>query len=511
MNVPNPDAQQNLRRWYLARLRRLAVLDRDTLLSPSRLMDVDKQHLIELAATSQIGAKTAPPPPYLTTATQAILWLCVAGIILGGALALMIGIHTSAPGLYAVAICQAFAVVGIVVIILRQRASHQQVGLSLLSAMVEQHSKEKQQTPESLQKLAEQFALQYASIVERERLIADFAPDVVCLLDRQQVIKCINPACAKLWGYIPAQIMESKITDFISGNEIAFRQACDEAYSSGEERSVTVKFKVADGPPVDLRWTVEWSARHEQFFAIAEDVTNEMRTERIRNEFLALIAHDLRSPIAAMDASLQLLEQGINPYGSMEDHAKKMRERTEYLLRLLNDILEMNKIEESQVDLLREETSMKNLVEESVDLVQELAHEKSIKCEVHTEDARINVDRNRLKRVLVNLLVNAVKFSPEKGVVTISAAPQQNDVVISIKDQGRGISDADKNRIFSKFEQVESSDSAIKGGAGLGLAICRTLVNAHGGTISVDSEVGKGATFTIVLKNAIAGVATTSA
>lgn len=508
MNAANTEAQQNLRRWYLARLRRLAVLDRDTLLSPSRLMDVDKQHLIELAATSQIGAKTSPPPPFLTKPTEIVFWMCVAGVVLGATLALLIGIHTEAPGLYAVAAFQAISLVGIISILLRQKSAHHAVGQAIVGAMMDP-VKGDTSPPKSLPKLAEQFALQYASTIERERLIADFAPEVACLLDRQMTFKCVSPSCAKIWGYIPAQLLESKISEFIAGNELGFRNACEEAVASGEERTVTVKFKVALGEPIDLRWTVEWSPRNEQFFAVAEDVTNEMRTERIRNEFLALIAHDLRSPIAAMDASLQLLEQGIVMYGDSTEQYRKMRERTDYLLRLLNDILEMNKIEESQIELLREETSLKELITESTDLVVELAREKDIKCEVKCMDARISVDKHRMKRVIVNLLVNAIKFSPEHSTITLRAATEkQSDVLIAVSDQGRGISEADKNRIFSKYEQTQSSDSAIKGGAGLGLAICRTLVNAHDGTISVDSEVGKGATFSIHLKDAVAGVAT---
>jgi PAS domain S-box-containing protein len=430
----------------------------------------------------------------------------VAGIAVGAILALVIASNNGVSAILPVAVCQILAVIGIAILLMRMKGVHDNVAMAILGSTTEPADK---QRAESLVKLAEQFALQYASIVERERLIADFSPHVVCLLDRKMNIKCINPACAKLWGYIPAQLVDSNICTFLAGNDVGFKNACEEAFTSGEERQVTVKFKNSDEQIVDLRWTLEWSARHGHFFAIAEDVTIEMRTERIKNEFLALIAHDLRSPIAAMDASLQLLEAGINPYGDPKDQYRKMRERTDYLLRLLNDILEMNRIEESQIHIEREETSLKDLCTEAADLVQELANQKQIKCEVMTDEAQILVDKHRIKRVIVNLLVNAIKFSPENSTVTIRATTErQSDVVIAVVDQGRGISEADKARIFSKFEQVESSDSSIKGGAGLGLAICRTLVNAHGGTISVQSQIGKGSTFTIVLKDALAGVAT---
>ena len=219
--------------------------------------------------------------------------------------------------------------------------------------------------------------------------------------------------------------------------------------------------------------------------------------DRLKQEFQAMITHDLRSPLSAIYSTLQLVTVGA--LGEVPDKAKAQLERSkvsaEYLLGLVSDLLDVSKLESKSLPMEFVQTDAPTVVGQSVDAVRALAERKDVTIETSCQPLTLTADGARLARVYINLLSNAIKFSPKGGKVTVSVKEEDGWLATRISDQGRGISPEDQKRIFDKYEQVETSDTTLLGGTGLGLSICKAIIDCHQGIIGVDSEPGRGSTF----------------
>lgn len=224
---------------------------------------------------------------------------------------------------------------------------------------------------------------------------------------------------------------------------------------------------------------------------------------RVKDEFLANMSHELRTPLnSILGLSESLLEQRR---GSLNDHQQNSLQIIEssghHLLELINDILDLSKIEAGKIDFYPEVIAVDELCLSSLAFVKTQATRKSIQLTYINETgiSKISADPRRLKQILLNLLTNAVKFTPEKGHVTlqIGVDQQQSLLQLSVIDDGIGIAHADLERLFQPFVQVDSSLDRQHEGTGLGLALVQKLTDLHGGSVHVESEVGKGSRFTI--------------
>ncbi|HXG87597.1 MAG TPA: HAMP domain-containing sensor histidine kinase [Vicinamibacterales bacterium] len=170
-------------------------------------------------------------------------------------------------------------------------------------------------------------------------------------------------------------------------------------------------------------------------------------------------------------------------------------------MRIINDILDISKIEAGHLTLRQTPVVVSELVQlsrQNVDLLAQVAQVRLV-TRLPEESPVVHVDRDRIVQALVNILSNAVKFAPPESTVTIEVSDDGHEVAIAVSDQGSGIADADLRRVFERFQQVDSSASRPKGGTGLGLAITKALVEQHGGRVHATSVVGQGARFTVVL------------
>jgi signal transduction histidine kinase len=219
---------------------------------------------------------------------------------------------------------------------------------------------------------------------------------------------------------------------------------------------------------------------------------------RHKSEFLANMSHELRTPLNAILGYTELIRDGI--YGEVPEKISDVMERVErsgrHLLSLINDVLDLSKIEAGQLKLTVNEYSMREVVHAVVTAMEPLAAEKrlALRVSVPAELPRGRGDERRITQVLMNLVGNAVKFS-EVGEVKVKTEMHDREFVLSVADTGPGIAAADQQRIFEEFQQVDSSLSRAKGGTGLGLAIAKKIVELHGGRIGVESALGKGSTF----------------
>ena len=232
------------------------------------------------------------------------------------------------------------------------------------------------------------------------------------------------------------------------------------------------------------------------FHQLARDL--DMMSKR-KQEMVAMVSHDLRTPLMSMQTSLELLSAGV--MGELPTAARDELLVADYsaarLIQLINDLLDIDKLEAGKFDLHRKESDVGWIVERCIRTVKAYAdrHKVSISVPDDDDDVRIFGDPDRLAQVLTNLLSNAIKYSPEGGEVVLRYEDGPDSTLVQVIDYGRGIPSGFENKIFERFQQVDSTDEREKKGSGLGLAICKALVEAHNGSIGVQSKQGLGSTF----------------
>ncbi|HBO83745.1 MAG TPA: hypothetical protein DD641_01925, partial [Deltaproteobacteria bacterium] len=245
-----------------------------------------------------------------------------------------------------------------------------------------------------------------------------------------------------------------------------------------------------------------------------EFINDELRkASELKNRFLATVSHELRTPLNSVIGFAELLKgQAVGSLNEKQkEYAGYINNSGKHLLQLINNILDLSKIEAGKVELMKEDFALTPLLNDVVNTITSLANTKRLTIEVKTEDAGyINADRGKLKQVLLNLLSNAVKFNKDDGRIDIEAVTKDENLHVSVKDTGIGIKPEDVERIWLEFEQVDDSITRHFEGTGLGLAVTMKLVELHGGRIWVESEYGKGSAFkfTIPTKQIVVPVKT---
>jgi signal transduction histidine kinase/CHASE2 domain-containing sensor protein len=242
---------------------------------------------------------------------------------------------------------------------------------------------------------------------------------------------------------------------------------------------------------------------------VLSDMTERQAIARMKDEFVSIVSHELRTPITSIRGSLGLL--GTGKLGNLSSKGQRMLDiainNTDRLIRLINDILDLERIESGKITLSKQPCDLAELLQQAAETMQVMADSAGVKLSVSAVSIRFMGDSDRLLQVLTNLLSNAIKFSPSGSMVWLTAqtqpaapgSPLTPLLLIQIKDQGRGIPADKLSLIFERFQQVDVSDARQKGGTGLGLSICSAIVQQHGGKIWVESQVDVGSTFHVLL------------
>jgi signal transduction histidine kinase len=255
--------------------------------------------------------------------------------------------------------------------------------------------------------------------------------------------------------------------------------------------------RIGEDFPIEMSLSELETAEGKRYLANILDVSERREVERLKKEFVSTVSHELRTPLTSIRGSLTLLNVGA--LGALPDQAKKVvgiaERNTIRLITLINDILDIEKLEAGKLDMVFDMIPLSNVLERSDQAVRAFAEQNGIRLEITPTAASVYADGDRLVQVLVNLISNAVKFSPKGAAVTITVEEIPNWVEVKVIDRGRGIPPKYKGLLFQRFQQVEASDSRKKGGTGLGLAICKGIIEAHSGNIGVESEEGKGSVF----------------
>lgn len=224
--------------------------------------------------------------------------------------------------------------------------------------------------------------------------------------------------------------------------------------------------------------------------------------QKMKQYLLSMVSHDLRSPLTSVQGMLTMMAAGA--FGELSEKARGRVAAAENelgrLIKMTNDLLDVERLASGKLEMHPEPVQASDILQAAVGSMQALADQHQVKLFSDSPEIELAADRERLIQVVINLLSNAIKYSPEGSTVLISASEVrdsagQDRVIFKVTDEGRGIPEEFIEKIFERFQQVEESDATEKGGKGLGLAICKSIVDAHSGVLSVESEVGRGSTF----------------
>jgi PAS domain S-box-containing protein len=344
---------------------------------------------------------------------------------------------------------------------------------------------------------------------EALKALFDSTPDGICAVDRQGAIASANSAAARLLGAPPASLIGKPVHDLLHGS-LAPTHPCGEICPliraldghialNGEDTilredgtSFPAEYSLA---PLQTRNQVSGSV------LTLRDITRRSALDRLKDEFISTVSHELRTPLTSIRGALGLLSSGI--LGQVNDKAANLLRialsNSDRLVRLINDILDLERIQSGREPLTFRKVRLGDVVRQSIDGIQPMADAAGVELLHDSAQIEIAADSDRLLQVLTNLLSNAVKFSPPKTKISISAEPGVSGVTLSVVDQGRGIPADKLEAIFGRFQQVDASDSRQKGGSGLGLAICRSIVLQHSGRIWAERNSQSGSTFRVFL------------
>jgi signal transduction histidine kinase len=250
---------------------------------------------------------------------------------------------------------------------------------------------------------------------------------------------------------------------------------------------------------VTLAWSGVWSETERRHFFIGRDITEQKRIERMKDEFIATVSHELRTPVTAIAGPLDLLTGGA--VGHLPEPARRLiaiaQNNSKRLVRLINDILDIEKIESGMATFNFRLVDLKPLVKQAIEADRVMAEQFGVPVRLAAEapDAVVYTDGDRLMQVLTNLVSNAVKFSPRGNDVVVSMDVQGDHVRIAIRDHGPGIPDEFKALMFEKFAQVDATDARQKGGTGLGLSIVKQTMLRLGGRVGYNAAPSGGSIF----------------
>lgn len=332
----------------------------------------------------------------------------------------------------------------------------------------------------------------------KTRSIIENMPVGLVGFDPNGIIDTVNPRTEEMFG-LSAEELHGRhvVTLFAQSSRSEPDRFMQELQSRCLNRVSEMRAESKDGRlfPVEVSMNEFGGAGGGRYLTSILDITERHEVERLKREFVAMVSHDLRTPLTSVEASLTLLAAGALGEIS-EEAASTVRIAESEVVRLrslVNDLLDIAKIEAGKMDMAMDDVQLDEVILQSLNAVRPLASERQVTIESAESDAVAFGDGNRLVQVLVNFLSNAVKYSPDGGTVKVDVSSTSDWHEVRVTDEGPGIDPEYHELIFHRYLQTNSATQ--KEGTGLGLAIAKTIIEQHGGTIGVDSEPGNGSSF----------------
>lgn len=355
-----------------------------------------------------------------------------------------------------------------------------------------------------------------ATMRRKEVAVLENVADIVCSLDRQLIFSSINEAVIDMWRYEVEDIIGRRAVDLFDESERneARAKLLQVIEEKGSQR-FDVKVTKANGTICESAWSATWSDDEQLLYCVIQDVGARKQLEQMKRDFVAVVSHDLRTPLTSIQMIHSMLQEdaeGVLPPQAMKN-LSNAQDNVSRLMALINNLLDLEKLDAGYVELIMEQAPLRRAIDTSIGAVEALAKKQKITISNSIDNnLEAYIDSERITQVVVNLLSNALKFSPNSSTISISAkavdSSKQNEkpglqqegmLRVEITDQGRGIPADKAASIFERFSQVKNEDGRSNRGSGLGLAICKAIIEQHGGEIGVESVEGKGSTFWFTL------------
>jgi PAS domain S-box-containing protein len=390
--------------------------------------------------------------------------------------------------------------------------------IAILEFYCHQRHREERETMATLETVSSSLGQMLARSREQDRveglhrtqeILLDTIEDGICGADRNGMASLVNPAAGRLLGSSPEALTGISVHDLLHGAAPGGSRCADDCIllralvrnqsASGE---TTVYRRDGTSFPAEFALTpILEQGRFSGSVMSFRDISQRYALDRMKDEFVSTVSHELRTPLTSIRGALGLLSAGM--LGAVSEKAANLLRialsNSDRLVRLINDILDLERIQSGREPLAFRPISLSEIVRQAIDGMQPVADAAHVQLIHDANVVQLSADPDRLLQVITNLLSNAVKFSPEGATVSVTLREGSSGVTLSVIDQGRGIPADKLDTIFDRFQQVDASDSRQKGGSGLGLAICRTIVQQHSGRIWAERNPVCGSTFRVVL------------
>jgi two-component system phosphate regulon sensor histidine kinase PhoR len=328
----------------------------------------------------------------------------------------------------------------------------------------------------------------------------------VIAVDMEERVISMNHAAARMFGCDPAEAQGRSIQEVVRNTVL--QQFVKNALSSQEAVEKEIVLSSDRDRFLNGHGTLLRDAEGKQIGAliVLNDVTRLLRLEKIRREFVANVSHEIKTPITAIKGFVETLRDGaVENHEDAERFLEIISKHVDRLEAIIEDLLSLSRIEQEaeREKVVLDEGRIKDVLETAVQICEAGAMAKKIEVELSCAKEMVaNLDPQLLEQAIVNLIDNAIKYSNDGGTVRVEALQRENEIIISVHDQGCGIEKKHLPRLFERFYRVDMARSRQMGGTGLGLAIVKHISQAHGGRVAVESIPGKGSTFSIHLPKA---------
>ena len=368
--------------------------------------------------------------------------------------------------------------------------------------------KELEKYSQDLESLVEERTVDLKQSNAKLAGLFNYCADGIVIVNEDGIVEQVNPSCEALIGLVNEKIVGSLIDNFL----FCKKTFISEELHNVEENELFLRDFYIKNPlsnniiPIEISFArINPDETFKRFVGVIRNVTEQKKSDKLRDDFIATLTHDLRTPLLAAIQTLKFFLDGV--VGEIDDKQRlllsTMQKSNEDLLGLVNALLEVYKYDAEKLSLNKTEFNIYELTKQVYEELKPLADSKNIDFKIESQDENIEIiaDRGELRRVICNLCGNAINYTPESGSVLITIKNEESDLIFSVSDTGCGIPQEDIPNMFQRFSQGTSKKRSA--GTGLGLYLSRQIIESHGGKIWLESKVNRGSEFSFILTDTV--------